>query len=196
MTFFSGHPLSYCGNLREPIPNIDEEIPVTFHATRRTAIIGAVVTASALTVGGTALASSPNSTSTVMAPHVYVASHNGDIRLPFSQPATIGHLNLPAGAFTVTAKAWMTSVAGLGNSAVYCTLSLGSKSDQVLADAQDGGVSSEPIRNEALYLTVSARVGKASQVKLSCVNSGGGNTDLKFIKITAIKVGGVTQTTF
>ncbi len=170
---------------------------MAFHAIRSRAVIGAMLAATAaLLAGGVALASSPDSTSATVAPYVYMAEHNANIRLPFSHLTTIGHLDLPAGSFTVTAKAWMTSVAGLGNSAVFCKLWLGSNSDQVLADAQDGSVSSEPVRNEVLYLTVSGTIGKATQTKLNCQNSGGGNTDLKFIKITAIKVSGVTKTSF
>lgn len=168
---------------------------MAFHAIRGKAIIAILTTAAALTAGGVALASTPETTSAVAAPHTYVAQHNANIRLPFSHLDTIGHADLPSGAYTVTAKAWMVSVAGLGNSEVLCKLTLGGSSDQVQADAQDSTVS-QPVRNEAIYLTLSGSISKSGQAKLSCGNFGGGNTDLKFIKITAIKVIGVTKMTF
>lgn len=170
---------------------------MTLHAIRGRTIIGAMVAvAAALTAGSVALAATPGSTGATTAPHAYVASHNSSIHVQFFHFAEIGHLHLPAGAYTVTAKAWMTSVAGLGSSAVVCKLNLGSSSDQVRADAQDSGISTQPIRNEVLYLTVSGSLGKAGQATLSCENVGGGNTDLKFIKITALKVSGVTKSSF
>jgi hypothetical protein len=159
--------------------------------------IGAVAAAAAaVAAGGVALASTPDSTRAAVAPHVYIASHNAAIGVPFSNFATIGHLKLPAGAFTVTAKAWMTSVAGLGNSAIVCKLTLGTNSDQVQGDAQDSTISTQPVRNEVLYLTISGGIAKPAQALLICKNAGGGNTDLKFTKITAMKVSGVTKTTF
>lgn len=167
------------------------------HAIGSRKFIGPVLAATAaLMVGGVALASSPASPGAAAAPHIYVASHNDPIRLPFSHLATIGQLNLPAGTFTVTAKAWVTSVAGLGNSAVFCKLNLGGYFDQVQVDAQDSAVSNQPVRNGALYLTLSASISKAGPAKLTCENSGGGNTDLKFTKITAITGSGVTRSTF
>lgn len=170
---------------------------MALHANRGRALIGTILaTAVGLTAGGVALASTPGSPSAAVAPHVYIASHNGSIRLQFHSFSTIGALNLPAGAFTVTAKAWMVSVAGLGNSAVICKLTLGKASDQLRTDAQDGGISSEPIRNEAVFLTLSTSVSNPSQAVLSCNNDGGGNTDLQFIKITAMKVSGITKSTF
>jgi hypothetical protein len=74
----------------------------------------------------------------------------------------------------------------------------GSKSDQSQADAQDGNAPTgpEPVRNEMMNLTLTGGVTHASQVKLSCQNLGGGNTFLKFIKITAIKVGKIHKSTF
>lgn len=170
---------------------------MAFHAIRGRAIIGAILAAAAaIAVGGVALAGTPDSTSAITAPRVFVASHNADIHIPFFHSATIGHLSLPAGAYMVTVKSWMVSVAGLGNSAVVCKLTLGGSSDQVRTDAQDSTVSSQPVRNEVLYLTLSGSIAHPGQAKLICINAGGGNTDLKFIKITALRVSGVTKTIF
>ncbi len=90
----------------------------------------------------------------------------------------------------------MRSVAGLGNSAVVCKLTLGGSSDQVRTDAQDSTVSSQPVRNEVLYLTVSGSLAAPAPAELICRNFGGGSTELRFIKITALKVSAVTKTTF
>ncbi len=170
---------------------------MALHAIRGRALTGTILVAAAgLTAGGVALASTPGLPAAAVAPHVYVASHNANIHLPYGTFSTIGHLSLPAGAFTVTAKAWMVSVAGLGQSKAVCKLTVGTASDQVQADAQDSTISTEPIRNEALYLTASGSLAKPGQVLLSCSNKGGGLTDLKFIKITAMKVSGITKSAF
>jgi len=158
----------------------------------------AAITAAAvgLTAGGVALASTPGTTSAATGPKVYVAFHNDDIRLPFVTPAKIGQVTLPAGSYTVTAKAWVTSVAGLGDTGASCKLTLGKSSDQARVDAQDGGVSAEPVRNGVLGRTVSGTVASGVNAVLSCVNLGGGNTDLKYVKITAVTVGSVSKQGF
>jgi hypothetical protein len=90
------------------------------------------------------------------------------------------------------------SQAGTGNSDVFCTLVLGPNFDQGSVDAQDGNASTgtEPVRNEILELNVNGPLSGPGQALLQCRNFGGGNTFLKFIKITAIKVGGLTNTGF
>jgi hypothetical protein len=151
-----------------------------------------------LGAGGVALASTPSTPNVVVAPQVFVASHNGAIFVPFFSATTLGHLSLPAGSYTVTAKAWMQSQAGTGNSSVFCKLTLGGTSDQGQADAQDGNASTgtEPVRNEMMNLSVTNRIGHAGKVLLTCRNFGGGDTFLKFIKITAVTVRKITKTTF
>ena len=165
-------------------------------------VVGAITVAVVgLAASGVALASptnTPSRPSAITGPRVFIASHDAALFVPFAAVTTLGQLAVPGGKYTVTAKAWMQSQAGSGNSAVNCTLTLGSRSDQSQADAQDGNASTgtEPVRNEVMSLTLAASVSHASVIKLSCRNLGGGNTFLRSIKITAIKVGQITRSTF
>jgi hypothetical protein len=164
-------------------------------------VMGAVTAAVVgLTAGGVALASTPAGTAApaVSVPHVFFSSHNGAVEVPFFSFATMGHLSLPAGVYTVSAKAWMQSQAGTGNSSVHCVLTVGNSSDQSQADAQDGNAPNgpEPLRNEVLYLSVSGSLSHSAVAKLRCRNFGGGFTVLEFTNITAIKVSGLTKSTF
>ena len=163
--------------------------------------LGAIVAATiGMTAGGVALASAPAVTNrpAAVVPHVFFSSHKGAVEAPFFSNATMGHLSLPAGIYTVSAKAWMQSQAGTGNSSVHCTLTVGASSDQSQADAQDGNAPNgpEPLRNEVLYLSVSGILAHPTVAKLTCRNFGGGFTVLKFTSITAIKVSGLTKSTF
>lgn len=161
------------------------------------AIAAAVI---GMTAGGVALASAPAVTNGPAAavPHVFFSSHKGAVEVPFFSKATMGHLSLPAGIYTVSAKAWMQSQAGSGNSSVHCALTVGGSSDQSQADAQDGNAPTgpEPVRNEVLYLSVSGILTHPTVAKLTCRNFGGGFTVLQFTSITAIKVSGITKSTF
>jgi hypothetical protein len=47
-----------------------------------------------------------------------------------------------------------------------------------------------------MYLTLSGTISSGSTAKLTCGNLGGGNTYLQYIKITAIKLGALTKTSF
>src|SRR5215469_15490899 len=130
--------------------------------------------------------------------HVYASFHDAATFVPFSSTATLGSLALPQGTFTVFAKAWVQSQAGSGNSDVFCSLVLGPNFDEGTVDAQDGNTPTgpEPVRNEMLELNVNGSLSGPGHALLQCRNFGGGNTDLLFIKITAIKVGGLTNTGF
>jgi hypothetical protein len=122
---------------------------------------------------------------------VYAGYKNGPISVnPFSV-TTLATLNIPvAGKYSVTAKAWVQSVAGTGPSQVNCSLVAGTDSDQTQVDATDGNVSfpDEPVRNETMTLLVVHSFTAAGPVKLNCQNPGGGNTNLRMIKIVAVKV--------
>lgn len=170
------------------------------HAIRGRVVVGTIGLALAgLAASGVALASTPSVPGAVTGPHVYIGSHNGAVFLPFKPSmTTVGSLSLPAGIYTVTAKAWLQSRAGTGNSAAFCKLTLGGSSDQLQADAQDGNgdVARQPVRNASMYLTLSGSISSGSTAKLSCGNLGGGITYLQFIKITAIKDAVLTKTTF
>jgi hypothetical protein len=130
--------------------------------------------------------------------HVYASFHDAATFVPFSTTTTLGSLALPRGTFTVFAKAWVQSQAGSGNSDVFCSLVLGPNFDEGTVDAQDGNAPTgpEPVRNEMLELNVNGPLSGPGHALLKCRNFGGGNTFLKFIKITAIKVGGLTNTGF
>ena len=120
-----------------------------------------------LAASGVALASTPNVPGAVTGPHVYVGYHNAAVFLPYKpNMTTVGTLSLPAGGYTVTAKAWVQSQAGLGNSAAYCKLTLGSNADQAQADAQDGNgdVARQPVRNASLYLTLTGSISSGNTV--------------------------------
>lgn len=163
--------------------------------------VGAIAAAAiGMTAGGVALASAPAVTNgpAVAVPHVFFSSHRGAVEVPFFKTATMGHLSLPAGVYTVSAKAWMQSQAGTGNSSVRCALTVGGSSDQSQADAQDGNAPTgpEPVRNEVLYLSVSGILRHPTVANLTCRNFGGGFTVLQFTNITAIKVSGLTKSTF
>jgi hypothetical protein len=130
--------------------------------------------------------------------HVFASFHDAATFVPFFSTDTLGSLALPQGTFTVFAKAWVQSQAGSGNSDVSCSLVLGSNFDQGTVDAQDGNTPTgpEPVRNETLELNVNGSLSGPGQALLQCRNFGGGNTYLRFIKITAIEVGGLTNTGF
>lgn len=170
------------------------------HAIRSRVALGTVGLAMAgLAVSGVALASTPSVPGVVTGPRVYYGYHNAAVFLPFKpNMTTVGSLSLPAGSYTVTAKAWLQSRAGTGNSAAFCKLTLGGSSDQLQADAQDGNgdVARQPVRNASMFLTLSGTITSGSTAKLSCGNLGGGNTYLQFIKITAIKLGALSKTSF
>ena len=167
---------------------------------RKMAIGGIAAAVLGMTAGGVALASVPAGTDrpAVTVPHVFFGSHKGAVEVPFFTTATMAHLSLPAGVYTVSAKAWMQSQAGTGNSSVHCTLTVGGSSDQSQADAQDGNAPTgpEPVRNEVLYLSVSSILRHPTVAKLTCRNFGGGFTVLQFTSITAIKVSGLTKSSF
>jgi hypothetical protein len=162
-------------------------------------LVGAItVSAVGLTASGVALASTPSGPSAKTPLRVFIASHDAAIFVPFRSPTTLGRLALPAGNYIVTAKAWMQNQARRGNSAVRCKLTLGSKFDQSQSDAQDGNASTgpEPVRNGVMNLTLTIGIRNANTARLSCQNLGGGSTSLRFIRITAIKVGTITKSAF
>jgi hypothetical protein len=121
---------------------------------------------------------------------VYAGYKNGPVFVPFSTTAltNLAKLNIPAaGRYSITAKAWVQSQAGAGNSEANCTLVAGADLDQTQVDAQDAAPS-EAVRNETMTLVVVHAFAAPGPVTLNCQNRGGGNTYLKMIKITAVKV--------
>lgn len=170
------------------------------HAIRSRVALGTAGLAMAgLAVSGVALASTPSVPGVVAGPQVYAGYHNNAVPLPYKpNTTTVGSLSVPSGSYTVTAKAWVQSQAGIGNSAAYCKLTLGGSSDQVQVDAQDGNgdAARQPVRNASMFLTLSGSVTSGSTVKLTCGNLGGGYTVLKYIKITATKLGALSKTSF
>ncbi len=124
---------------------------------------------------------------------VYAGFKNGPVFVPFSTTTltNLATLNIPvAGKYSVSAKAWVQSQAGTGSSEANCTLVAGTDLDQTQVDATDGNVSApdEPVRNETMTLLVVHLFTAPGSVTLNCQNRGGGNTYLRMIKITAVKV--------
>jgi hypothetical protein len=121
---------------------------------------------------------------------VYAGFKNGPVFIPFSTTAltTLATLNIPvAGRYSISAKAWVQSQAGAGNTLANCTLAAGPDLDQIQVDAQDAAPA-EAVRNETMTLLVVHAFAAPGPVTLNCQNRGGGNSFLRMIKITAVKV--------
>jgi hypothetical protein len=126
---------------------------------------------------------------------VYAGFHDAAIFVPFSPVTTLSSLSVPAGTYAVSAKAWVVSFAGAGNSAVVCQLVLPSGDfDSQEVDLQDGSVGTQAVRNGSMALQSVGTWAATGPVKLNCVNNGGGNTEIKMVKITAVKLTSLTNT--
>jgi hypothetical protein len=102
-------------------------------------------------------------------------------------------LNLPAGKWAVFAKATITNVAGAGATIAHCQLvaSSGDFDDTVLAlDDHNVGTA----YSGALALNVNINLAASGTAKLQCRNEGGGNTNIAFIKMSAIQAANLTNT--
>lgn len=130
---------------------------------------------------------------------VFASYRNGPVFVPFSTTTktSLGHLALPVGTWMVFGKAWVQSNAGAGTSEVQCDLNLtpGGNFDSGQVDLTDGNVSSpdQPVRNGILQLNVNGVITSAGAADLNCQNRGGGNTYLKFIKLTALSLNSLSS---
>jgi hypothetical protein len=97
---------------------------------------------------------------------------------------TVARLALPAGSWTVFAKADV-STAGGGPVQLHCTLKAGTATDHTDPELESGATGAF---DENIALNVSHKFAKAGAALLSC-NSSGVTVDVISIKMTAIKAG-------
>lgn len=119
---------------------------------------------------------------------------DGPVILPFTAAGkqSITHLDLGAGSYVVIGKAWIENTAGVGASNVECDLVLTSGDfdrGRVGLDDQNLG----PAKHAIMALTVVGTLGAAGGADLNCVNLGSGQTRAHFVKVTAVKVGSLSN---
>jgi hypothetical protein len=100
--------------------------------------------------------------------------------------------NLPAGSYAIFAKVNADRSSGSGGAQLAtCTLTAGSDTDQANAELTDYATGNVSARQAMLPLQVLHTFDATGQAVLLCINS---NIFYRFGKITAMRVGQVTQT--
>jgi hypothetical protein len=122
---------------------------------------------------------------------VYAGYNNGPEGVPYStsQIFHIGSLSLPSpGQYSITAKAWVESLAG--TALIRCRLS-------TAHDFDDGQVDVTDPSNGILTLMVNTTVTGADAAELRCQNRGNSSginpAQLNNIRITAVRVSSLTN---
>jgi Collagen triple helix repeat (20 copies) len=119
---------------------------------------------------------------------------DGPVSLSFSTKVSIARLDLAAGSYVVIGKAAINNDAGTGFSDVECDLAASSgdfdRGRVALEDQNTPGSA----RAGIMALTVVTTLASAGAVNLNCINNGTGVTQANFIKVTAIKVGTLSNT--
>ena len=117
--------------------------------------------------------------------------------LPFSSTTftNIAHLPLPAGKYVIFATANITNNAGAGFTDARCQLvaSTGDfdEAEVALEDVNTAGSAHAGSLALNVVADMSAAAGSAD---LTCRNEGTGNSNARFIKISAIRVGNLLNT--
>jgi hypothetical protein len=104
---------------------------------------------------------------------------------------TLVTLPLPAGSYVIVAKAWIENDAGTGESSVECDLTAEGDFDRGTVALQEQGLSGA--EDGIMHLQVVHTFAGAGASTLDCVNNGGGSTRARFVKVTAIQVGALTN---
>ena len=143
------------------------------------AAVTAVVMAGVPALAGSAASSAPT-------PPVIIAGAKSGVVI-ITGASTVARLSLPAGSWSVYAKADVSTQGG-GPVELHCTLQAGSSTDLTLPQLESGGTSAF---TENISLSVAHRFLSPGRAVLSC-NSFGVTVDVSSIKITAIKAGTLT----
>jgi hypothetical protein len=120
---------------------------------------------------------------------------DGPVTLNFTAAGkvSIARLDLAAGSYVVIGKAALNNEAGTGNSDVECDLAATNGDfDRGRVALEDQNIAGSA-RAGIMTLTVVTTLAAAGSLNLNCVNNGGGSTTASFIKVTAIKVGTVSN---
>ncbi len=112
---------------------------------------------------------------------------NDPVTLLTTTSKTVLTLSVPAGSYTASAKAIVFHTAGAGTTAT-CILAGGGQFDYALVTPYDSASSYAMLNNEIVFTTATT-----SNVTLSCYSNGGTNY-VTWKKMTAIKVGAVSNT--
>ena len=122
---------------------------------------------------------------------------NGPVVLPFSITTftVLAHLPLPAGKYVIFATANITNNAGTGNTDARCQLvaSTGDfdEAEVALEDVNTAGSAHAGSIAMNVVADMSAAAGGAD---LTCRNEGGGSSNARFIKLSAIRVANLSNT--
>jgi len=118
---------------------------------------------------------------------------DGPVFLPFSTFTTIASLSLPAGSFLVLAKASITNDAGTGDTGARCRLvSPATQADEALAGLEDVNIAGSADAG-VITMIVATTLATPGDMTLRCRNEGGGTTNARFIKLSAIQVGALSN---
>jgi hypothetical protein len=122
---------------------------------------------------------------------------NGPVTLPFSATTftILAHLPLPAGKYVIFATANITNNAGTGYTDARCQLvaSTGDVDEAEVALQDVNTVGSAHAGSMALNV-VADMSAAAGGVDLTCRNEGTGSSNARFIRISAIRVGTLSNT--
>lgn len=138
--------------------------------------------AGAAAVGAVLVGSQHSPAFAASVPEVFAGFDNVD--LLGATPRT-NTLNVPAGAYAITAKAFVSNTAGSAVS-VNCRLTAGANFDESTATVTPG--SSQALALNVVHTTASPRA-----IVLSCQNLTNVNTTMSFIKIVATRVNAVSD---
>ena len=122
---------------------------------------------------------------------------NGPVTLPFSTTTftVVAHLPLPAGKYVIFATANIINNAGIGDTEARCQLvaSTGDLDEAKIA-LEDVNTAGSAYAGSLALNVVADMSAAAGGVDLTCRNEGSGSTDVRFIKISAIRVANLSNT--
>lgn len=125
----------------------------------------------------------------------FVSFKDGPVSIPFSSTtfSTLASMNLPAGSFVISAKSEITNNAGTGNTVARCRLnSPAGDFDEGLAALEDVNTAGSANAG-TIAMAVGSTLASPGTVTLQCRNEGSGNSNARFIKLSAIQVGALTN---
>ena len=121
---------------------------------------------------------------------------NGPVPLPFSNTTftSLAHLSLPAGKYVIFATANITNNAGIGNTDARCQLAASTGDfDEAEVALQDVNVAGSAHAGSLALNVVADMSAAPGGVDLTCRNEGGGASNARFIKISAIRVANLSN---
>ena len=101
----------------------------------------------------------------------------------------IGHLNLPAGKYVISAKGWLENQSASITTDASCTLDAGSDMDEVLVKIEPSGGGAF---RAAFALIVTHEFDQAGTAQLSCATGTGVTITANEAVVTAIEIGTLT----